>query len=300
MDLSPSAILREVAQAVPAELRGNITIIGSLAAGYQLFPNDSPYQVRTKEVDCVLVPRSAAVHVGQSVAGRLLESGWTHKVTGDHAAPGTALTPTDALPAIRLEPPGAHSWFLELLTVPDRAHADTRSWTRVELSTGHFGLPAFRFLPVTVFDATTTEFGVACARAEMMALANLLEHPRIGPETMSGLIASRAIKRSNKDLGRAIAIARLDLERLETWSEAWFRALDHCFPEASDALCAQAGQGLRALLNSPSDLEEALITCNNGLLANQNVTAEEFRLSAERLLVYAIEPLEKRSGQPGR
>lgn len=56
----------------------------------------------------------------------------------------------------------------------------------------------------------------------MMALANILEHPRIKPETMSGLIENRKIKRSNKDLGRALAIVRLygDVQ-LDEWLDLW-------------------------------------------------------------------------------
>jgi hypothetical protein len=46
-----------------------------------------------------------------------------------------------------------------------------------------------------------------------MALANLLEHPVIGPQTMSTKIGGRTLKRSNKDLGRVLAIARLSENR---------------------------------------------------------------------------------------
>jgi glycosyltransferase involved in cell wall biosynthesis len=56
----------------------------------------------------------------------------------------------------------------------------------------------------------------------MMALANLLEHPRIKDD----LIEDTNIKRSNKDLGRVLAIARLTPEEMwETWPAAWAKAL---------------------------------------------------------------------------
>lgn len=59
----------------------------------------------------------------------------------------------------------------------------------------------------------------------MMALANMLEHPEIRPETMSILIAGRENKRSNKDLGRVLAIAHLASIRNEDallkWLEKW-------------------------------------------------------------------------------
>ena len=61
-----------------------------------------------------------------------------------------------------------------------------------------------------------------CAQPKMMALANLLEHPRILPDVMSGLIADRSIKRSNKDLGRSIAIARLSgPDAVAEWHADW-------------------------------------------------------------------------------
>lgn len=294
MDLTPAAILAQVSAAVPADLRGNITIIGSLAAGYQLFRRNSPQYVRTKDIDCVLVPQSAAVHIGRSVAERLMEDGWTHRNIGDHTEPGTSETRDADLPAIRLVPPGSQTWFLELLTVPKSSPNASRSWTRVELSTGHFGLPSFRFLPITIHTPTVTEFGISCARPEMMALSNLLEHPSISEVTMSGLIAGRSIKRSNKDLGRAIAIARLSADLLDTWPDLWLDALINCFPNDHKLLTAKVGAGLRALLNSGADLEEALTTCNNGLLAGAQLTVGEFESSAKRLIVFVVEALETR------
>lgn len=52
----------------------------------------------------------------------------------------------------------------------------------------------------------------------MMALAHLLEHPVIGAQTMSTVIGGLILKRSNKDLGRVLAIARLsDGPSIENW-----------------------------------------------------------------------------------
>ena len=68
-------------------------------------------------------------------------------------------------------------------------------------------------------------------------------------------------------------------------------------------LAGRTGSGLRALLASGSDLEEARITCNAGLLAREPVTLEQFRREAERVLVDAIEPMEELatpSRGPGR
>jgi hypothetical protein len=76
----------------------------------------------------------------------------------------------------------------------------------------------------------------------MMALANLLEHPEIKPERMSGLFAGRAIKRSNKDLGRVLAITSLaNLNDYRPWAVYWKEALEHCFPNEWRDLASRAG-----------------------------------------------------------
>ena len=55
--VSPRAALDVVAREVPAECRRHIVVIGSLAAAYQLFAEGDELQVRTKDIDCILVPR---------------------------------------------------------------------------------------------------------------------------------------------------------------------------------------------------------------------------------------------------
>jgi hypothetical protein len=126
----------------------------------------------------------------------------------------------------------------------------------------------------------------------MMALANLLEHPNIKPK----LIEGTDIKRSNKDLGRVLAIARLSLdEAWEAWPQLWEKALEHCFPHRWQKLAAVAGAGLRELLASPADLQQAVETCANGLLSGRNVTTEQLNDTGQRLLTFAVVPLEERS-----
>lgn len=65
--ISPTKVLSEVAAAVPASCRGNIVVIGSLAAGYHFFKSDPSKAVRTKDVDCVLAPFDAAVDAGPTL-----------------------------------------------------------------------------------------------------------------------------------------------------------------------------------------------------------------------------------------
>lgn len=298
--VTPSKVLTEVAAAVPAACRENIVIIGSLAAGYHFFGYDESKAVRTKDVDCVLEPFHAAVGAGQSIARQLLDAGWQQRMQGDHQNPGNDQTPVDQLPAVRLYPPEANpdseeAWFIELLTVPDSAEVTGRKWTRLPLAEGHFGLPTFRFLSITAYDPLPVgELGIRYARPEMMALANLLEHPEIKPDRMKGLFAGLAIKRSNKDLGRVLAIATLaDLDDYRPWAIQWQKALETCFPDEWQSLSLRVGHGLRALLKSPTDLEEAHHTCLNGLLASQPPTIDALRAAGDRILGDVVETLEE-------
>lgn len=294
-DIRPDQVLAKVAESIPPECRSNLIVIGSLAAGYHFFARERPLLVRTKDIDTVLQPRKQAVESGRAVAERLIRSGWRHKTDGEHAEAGNAKTPVADLPAVRLYPPDSHDWFIELLTVPEPGTTTvSREWLRLKLSTGHFGLPSFSFLPLCIHRPAKTPFGLDCARIEMMALANLLEHPAIAPHTMSSLIAERAIKRSNKDLGRVLALARLSgSEAVDSWVSEWIDAMTACFPDQWRRLALRAGSGIRELLASPTDLEEAAYTCNNGLLAHAPATREQLASEARRLLSDAIEPLER-------
>jgi len=296
--VTPSKVLSEVSAAIPAACRANIIIIGSLAAGYHFFSQDESKAIRTKDVDCVLEPFHAAVGAGQSIARQLLDAHWQRRTAGDHQIPGNAETPVDQLPAVRLYPPGVDpesedAWFIELLTVPESAEGG-KKWTRLPLAEGHFGLPTFRFRSITACDPLPAAgLGIRYARPEMMALANLLEHSEIKPDRMSGLIEGRAIKRSNKDLGRVLAITTLaDLDDYRPWAGTWQKALETCFPQEWRELALKSGAGLRALLASQADLEEAHHTCINGLLNSQPPTVDALIAAAERLLGDAIERLE--------
>jgi hypothetical protein len=286
-------ILAKVAESVPHECLPNIIIIGSLAAGYHFFGKDKDLFVRTKDIDGLLRPRNRAVESGRAVAEKLLAGGWRPKEDGAHGEPGNKDTPDNQLPAVRLHPPDTTEWFIELLTEPEAGDSGDRRWLRLELPNGHFGLPSFTYLGLTTYKPTETPFGLFCARPEMMALANMLQHPSIGSERMSALIESREIKRANKDLGRVLALAWLSgTEHVERWPAEWAEALKNRFPNSWQQLAAHAGDGIRALVARPEDLEEATFTCKNGLLAAKQVSEEQMRIVAERLVQDAIEPLE--------
>lgn len=294
--VSPAKVLTQVASAIPTECRQHVIVIGSLAAGYQFFGDNDEQAVRTKDVDCVLAPRIAAIPSGENTAQTLLDNGWRRREAGGWDKPGTEDTPDDELSAVRLYPPDNDEWFLEFLTVPESENDKGKKWTRIKLKDGYYALPSFRFLSLTAFEPhDIPALGIHYARTEMMALANLLEHPFIKDDPMSSEIEGRVIKRSNKDLGRILAIARLSADGvIETWAERWARALKQEFPTQWREIAANAGSGMRALLASPNDLEEAHHACINGLLASVgNVTIEQLQIVGEQVLVDAIEPLEK-------
>jgi hypothetical protein len=291
--LSPRAVLARVTPHLPEECRANIIVVGSLAAAYQLLGEHPDGMVRTKDIDCLLVPRVEAVRVGTSVADALLAAGWRRRVEGRHGQPGTAATPDDDLPVIRLNPPDATDWYIELLSVLEAGDPRDRTFDRVVLSDGaHYAVASFRHLDVVAHQPIQTPEGIRCARLAMLALSNLLRNPTIRPERMF-VGEAPGPRRSNKDLGRVLSAARLvGRDSVEAWPAAWEAALRTYYADQWSGLAARVGNGIRALLASEGDLHEALEISRLGLLAHVPMTPDAFRIVAERLLVDAIEPLE--------
>lgn len=255
--------------------------------------------IRTKDADCLLFPRQHAIESGISITDTLIESGWRYAREISGREPGDSNTPDHELPAVRLWPPDSSRWFIELLTDPDASVQQGKHWLRISTKHGDFGLCSFRFLALLRHQPEPTDAGIRMARPEMMALANLLSHPTIGPEKMSAGFAGRAkIKRSNKDLGRVLAIAYLamreDENALLNWTSFWAEALQSIFPAEAPALAMAAGSGIRELLDSDEDLAQAHFTCANGLLSSVDLTLEQLRIIGLRLLQDAIEPFEEK------
>lgn len=292
-EISPKKVLREVAQAVPSEYRGNLVLVGSLAVAYHFFGQDEGHLVRTKDVDCLLCPHEKAQESGTALATKMLKEGWRHRKEGDFCEPRPMADPTEKLSAIRLNPPGNRDWFAELLAVPASEQDRKKRFIAVELEEGFYGLPVFEFLSLCAYRALPTEFVIRYSRPEMMALANLLSHPTIDSAVMSAKVDKRSIKRSNKDLGRILSIGRLaGPDEVEKWHLAWKEALQTCFPTRWHELAAGSGSGFRTMLESKTDFEEAHHTCVYGLLNAQPLTLDQLKDTGQRILQDAIEPLE--------
>lgn len=290
--LPARSVMRQVAEAIPKECHREIVIVGSLAAAYHFFGEGG--EVTTKDVDAMLSPNARAIRNGKIIAERLFKAGWTLRKDPKWDKPGEPSTPVDQLPILRLNPPGNIDWFLELAAAPAQGDTAPKTFTRLATETGHFTLYSFRFLALAEEDPLETEFGILYARPEMMALANLLHHPRIAAD----LIAESNDKRSNKDLGRVLTLAWLstdkDSEALNAWHPRWLAALRKRFPEEWRDFALRAGDGLRQLLDTDHrlDLDQATRIANLGLLRGYDLGPAHLRATARRVLVEALRPLE--------
>ncbi len=290
--VSPHSVLKQISHALPADCRDNMIIVGSLAAACHFF--DGSEMLKTKDADGMLSPNAKAVSAAVTVTDRLLDAKWELRADDTWGTPGTHDIPTDKLPMVRLRPPGQTEWFLELLGAP-KEKAEGRTFERLNTAHGDFALCCFGHLRLVECNPIQME-GIRIARPEMMALANLLHHPVIGTEPIKGGVAGRSIKRSNKDLGRVLALAFLtngkNADELETWPQKWAGALNEKYGAAAQRVGARAHSGINALLKSPADLDEALHTCNMGLLASKNVNAAAFQATGQRFIGDVIEPFE--------
>jgi hypothetical protein len=290
-------VLEQVAKALPKTVRSNVIIIGSLAAGYHFFSGDGNAAIRTKDVDCLLSPHAKAVATAAKVTEQLLKADWSQRQDAKWGSPGNAHVALEALPMVRLCPPTGNEWFLELLAAPPHyIHGGPdKKLERVHTKMGDFALCSFDYLALVEWQALTTPYGVCIARPEMMALSNMLHHPTISEVR----IGDTQNKRSNKDLGRALALAHLTISRdretgadeLAEWPQRMWHALQAKFGDHAKPLAQRAGTGIHALLSSSADLQQALRIANLGLLTSLDVGVAAFTASGRRLQAEVLEPL---------
>jgi hypothetical protein len=300
-ELTPGQVLAQVGNALPEELRSNVIIAGSLSAGWNFFGGDAYASMRTKDVDVLLSPHALAVNAASEVTERLLAASWTQREDAKFGKAGKPEDPTEALPVVRLRPPvidgeQAH-WFMELLSAPPayEANSSGKKHQRLHTSAGDFAIPSFDYLALAEWKPLPTKHGVLVARPEMMALANLLHHPTVG----DALISGTDYKRSNKDLGRVLALAYLTLARdrrdqtdeLDQWAVRMWDALREKFGTHARELAQRAGNGLIALLASPTDLNQALRIANLGLLASLDVGLPALEATGRRVRADVLDVL---------
>ncbi len=286
--LDPEMVFDMIGRDLPDDLRPNILVVGSLAAAYHFREEIHRGGITTKDADIVVHPAGALAQC-QQIATRLLEAGWRRT---EKCYPMPRDTSSGELRAIRLNPPDSEAYFVELLAFPELRQREPKAWFPCEVKGGWYGLPSFRFLGLAEHGALETPRGLRYAAPTMMALANLLSHPRVGTERMSEPIGRRALLRSAKDLGRVLALARLaGRTDTEAWASHWAEALRARFGDEAEALAAKAGAGLRELLDDATALDEARHAVDVGLLAGEAITVEQLFAIGRRLLADAIDPL---------
>lgn len=283
LELDAASLLRRVAEQVPPVLRANVVVIGSIATAWAFRDVSGTHFVATKDIDLLLRPAIDAVATAETLGQELLREGWQPQYPNG-IQPGTADTPDEQLPALRLSPPGdADSWFVELLADAPNSQATRKYWRRIQTGLGVFGLPSFRYMRVAVQGADDTAFGLRVARPSCMALAHLLEHAEPDQTPISNLPGRPP--RFTKDVGRAIALWWLAREQSplagEHWLAEWRDTLAALYPDHGADIKAAARAGLTSVTDY---LREAHAIALNGVLAPHGTTLEAFRRAHASLL----------------
>lgn len=285
--LDPNELFERIARDVPQSLHQHLFVTGSLAAAYHYKAQLQGQAINTKDADLVVHP---AGHVDscRAMAEQLRDLAWKNT---EECYPQATAEPLESLRAIRLYPPGSTEYFIEFLNIPDKDQAAAKRWVPLQLKDGWYGLPSFRFLGVVSIGRIASHVGLEYAHPSMMALANLMSHPQVGTIRIeSGDM--QGVLRSAKDLGRVIALARLEgREGTEAWKEHWLRAIQVCFPTSWQALLINVGSGLEELLRDDNAMEDARKTTDIGLLNGMEVSAEMLRATGDRLIQDVIIPL---------
>lgn len=290
--LDPKKLFQRIARDVPASLHPHLFVTGSLAAAYHYRKQLRGEGINTKDADLVVHPAGDTMSC-REMTERLRGLGWRNT---DQCFPQTAAEPTHTLRAIRLFPEASNDYFIEFLNIPQIGQPEAKVWIPVQLTDGWYGLPSFRFMGVISLGRCSSDAGLEYAHPAMMALANLLSHPQLGTDTIEQGDFS-GILRSAKDLGRVLALARLEgRDGTEAWGEVWLNGLQTCFPEAWTNFARNLGSGLEELLGDETAMADARKTTDVGLLNSMNVSVEMLRATGERLMQDVIRPLRERVG----
>ena len=291
-ELDPTLLFDMLDASVPRNSQPHILVVGSLAAAYHHRDQLKNRAVNTKDADVIIHP-AGAIKESKRIAQQLLDDGWRRTEKG---SPSAASVPAAELRAIRLYPPKSEAFFIELLAFPERTQKTLKTWVRLELDDGWYGLPSFRFLGLAEVHVQTATNGLRYAAPSMMALGNLLSHPKMGLETMTQPIGGRTLRRAAKDLGRVLALARLATrEDTEKWPDEWEGALRRIFGEDEcRALAKDVGSGLRELFENPDAVDEARHAVDVGLLSGFGITGDQLKALGQQLLADAIDPVAAR------
>lgn len=295
--LDPELLFDLLEAHLPAQVREHVLVVGSLAAAMSYRDQLRERGVNTKDCDVIIHP-AGALPEATRLAATLLDGGWRPL---SKCTPGSKADPISKLSVVRLNPPSSEAYFIELLGLPEPTQTVGKEMIPFEVKGDWYVLPSFRFMAVLTFERQTHK-GIAYAEPSMMALANLLAHRELGTARVSEPMRGRNPLRSAKDLGRVLALARLETRDVtEAWAVRWLPVLKLCFPNEWQELALHAGDGLRALLLDSAALDDALHTVTIGLLDGKGVTLEQLRVLGDQFLVDVIEPLEQlatESAQP--
>jgi hypothetical protein len=289
--LDPQKLFERIAHDIPGDLHRHLFVTGSLAAAYHYKAQLQGQAINTKDADLVVHP---AGHVDscREMAEKLKDIGWRNI---DECYPQATADPVGNLRAIRLYPPGSTEYFIEFLNIPDKDQAEAKRWVPLQLKDGWYGLPSFRFLGVVSIGRIASHVGLEYAQPSMMALTNLMSHSQVGTIRIeSGDM--RGVLRSAKDLGRVMALARLEGRAgTEAWREHWLRAIQECFPTSWKELLINVGSGLEELLSDDNSMKDACKTTDIGLLNGMSVSVDMLLATGDRLIQDVIIPLRKES-----
>jgi hypothetical protein len=289
--LDPARIFSRICRDIPKTLRDHIIVMGSLAAAYEYRVELQSRALHTKDADLLIHPADGT-RSARDIAEALLDLGWERT---DRCWPTPRARPVDVLRAIRLTPPASTDYFIELLILPAKSQRVEKTWIPVELRDGWYGLPSFRFMDLIAADPKISKPGLVYASPTAMALYNLLSYPKLTARRIaSGEF--EGLRRCAKDLGRVIALASLaGRDATVDWVPQWRKTLEKCLPKDWREPALHAGDGLRELIASDSAMEEARKTTEAGLLRGRNYDIDALRGFGRRLLVDAVEELERQA-----